>query len=311
MRMLALAEGLSARGTRVAIAGEMPPRLAQRLSSVGEYVRLDSYDAETVASAARARQARVVVADGYDFGWEFQRYVREQGFKLLVVDDNGENDRYDADWILNVNPHAQETLYSRRNNDAALLLGTQFVLLRQAFLLAAPVAAATGRARRILVTFGGADPVDATSLVITALQQLPDMEIVAIIGAANPRANAIPSAPGLVVMHDVTNIHEVMTTVDLAVCGPSTTCWELGFLQVPVATLVIAENQVRIGAELERFAATCNLGDARSRPSANHVRSLLSDLVNDPYKRRTLVGNMGRLIDGRGVERVISQLGAS
>lgn len=311
MRMLALAEAWRERGGSVTFAGTFSAELAKRAEAIGCSTRLRDErvdDAAWTVEQLTIESHDVIVLDGYRFPIGFQRAVRRTGAALLVVDDNGENGAYDADWILNVNPHATNEMYARRNADAELLLGTSYVLLRRAFRVHEPVPEPAGRARKVLVTFGGADPPDATSLVVAALSSIPEIEVVVLVGVANPRATAFQSKEGLTVMRDVVDVAQVMTSVDLAVCGPSTTCWELGHLRVPTATMIIADNQISIADALKKTGATCALGDARQTPSLLQIRDALSTLINSPEARKNLVARMSLVSDGLGVERLVSRL---
>ena len=86
--------------------------------------------------------------------------------RLLLADDYGHSVRYTAEIVLNQNLSADERVYENRAAHTKLLLGPRYALIRSEFLDRrrdlSPVAE---RARRILVTMGGADPDNATRVV--------------------------------------------------------------------------------------------------------------------------------------------------
>ncbi|PYJ64808.1 MAG: UDP-2,4-diacetamido-2,4,6-trideoxy-beta-L-altropyranose hydrolase, partial [Verrucomicrobia bacterium] len=66
-------------------------------------------DAMQTADLSRRMGASWVVVDGYHFGADYQRFVKDAGLCLLFIDDNGHADRYYADIVLNQNLHAHES----------------------------------------------------------------------------------------------------------------------------------------------------------------------------------------------------------
>ena len=311
MRMIALAEGWRAQGGEVLFGGEVTPALVPRALSIGaRFValdkRADDANAEWTIRHARLAHARLVVADGYQFGFDFQRAIRAAGFGLMVVDDNGENHAYDANWVLNLNLHANEAMYARRSSDCQLLLGTQYVLLRQSIRQSSGARPAATVASRVLVSFGGADPVNATGLVLDALDGISWAEVKVLVGAANPRVP--PATAWRQVLVDVADVAPVMAWADVGICAPSTTCWELAALGVPTLGLILAENQVGIGHTLEAMRAMRLLGDARQAPERATLATAIADFLRNPGERSALVTTARGLSDGRGVERVIAAL---
>ena len=74
-----------------------------------------------------------VVLDGYHFDADYQQSIKNNGNPLVVIDDIGHLDNYVADIILNQNINAEDLNYSCET-ETKLLLGTNFVLLRDEFL---------------------------------------------------------------------------------------------------------------------------------------------------------------------------------
>lgn len=50
--------------------------------------------------------------DGYHFTPDYQKAIRERGYRLLVIDDMAHLNHYHADILLNQNIHASNLLYS-------------------------------------------------------------------------------------------------------------------------------------------------------------------------------------------------------
>src|ERR1051326_8299174 len=179
MRCLALAQAWHDSGgnTTFLAAGHLTT-LSARLNQAGKVERLDAEagsDADALETCSRARRLGKswIVLDGYHFSGGFQRRIKEDGLRLLALDDYGHAEHYWADLVLNQNLYARAETYRNREPHTELLLGTEFALLRHEFSKwrgwrrVVPECAS-----KILVTLGGSDPDNVTLRVIQALALL-------------------------------------------------------------------------------------------------------------------------------------------
>jgi UDP-2,4-diacetamido-2,4,6-trideoxy-beta-L-altropyranose hydrolase len=310
MRCLALAQVLLQCGDRVTFASTHPlPRIGSDSSfgfwQVPPDLDADS-DARWLATESARHHADWLVLDGYQFPPSYQETIRSAGHRLLCIDDHGSAGRYAANLILDQNLTANAERYRERARDSQLLLGTRFSLLREEF---------RGwrewrrefavRARRLLVTFGGSDPVDATSRVIAALSACRDLEIVAIVGTKNTAS--FPELPHLRVLRDVEDMPRWISQCDLAISAGGSTCWELALLQTPMLLLPIAENQQPIAEALASRGAAINLG-WHADLSEKTLQTTVERVLGDVDERRALGMAAGGLLDSEGAWRVAAQM---
>lgn len=316
MRELALAQAWRAQGGGARFAcAQLGGALAERVHAEGfalEAVRAapgGAEDARATVRLARAQGARWVAVDGYHFGPAYQSHLRAAGLRVLLVDDEARASAFEADVLLNQNLHASERDYGPKAGGARLLLGSQFALLRREFVEAPrPAAEAPERARRVLVTLGGADPDNATERVLRALLALHDseLEIVCLIGAANPHAErlrALAAPPRLVLLEAVSDVPRWMRWAELAVSAAGSTSWEFCYMGVPVLALVLADNQAPIARSLAERGAAVSLGRA-SQTDETRIARAVAELIPDGACRSALARQARALVDGRGAERV-------
>jgi len=313
MRMLALAEAWQETGGDVVIGGRAPDSHVERARRLGAKLVSPSSgldDATWTIQQASAHRANRLVADGYDFSLNYQRRVRAAGFKLAVVDDNGENQAYDADWVVNVNVHASDALYGRRAAHTQLLLGPKYAMIRRKIRLAAgssrPSCPIAGR---LLVTMGGSDPLDVTGRIIQGLIG-SSFDTHILVGGANRRLSEYQGAvdKGMTLHHDVFDVASVMRAVDLALAACGGTVWELALLGVPSLVVTLADNQLALASHLDRVGATLYLGDARGITSTKEWMQKLDEVATDERLRARLVASARSLVDGNGAQRVVAAL---
>ncbi|MGH9495154.1 MAG: PseG/SpsG family protein, partial [Candidatus Sulfotelmatobacter sp.] len=177
MRCLALAQAWQdAGGQAVFASAKITDALRKRLAAESCDVAAISSpggsfeDAAQTVALARENKCDWVVVDGYAFGPQYQQVLKAAGLKTLFVDDHGHAPPYSADVVLNQNLTATRELYSDREGQTRLLLGTRYCLLRREFAdwrewqrEISPVC------RRLLVVMGGSDPENVTARVLEVL----------------------------------------------------------------------------------------------------------------------------------------------
>lgn len=316
MRSLALAGAWVEAGGHASLMvdGTAPEGLVLRAREEGVAVERASApagsleDAAAIAAVAGRLGARVVHLDGYCFPLAHQQTLRRAapGVTLSLADDNGENHEYAVDVVLNQNAHADGSFYARATSAPRLLMGTQYALLRREF-LAAPPGVPRSEGRQLLVTLGGSDIEGHTLTAVRALRGVPaDVTVVA--GSLNPHHEEIArEAPShWSVLRAVADMTVPMRACDVALTAAGSTCLELAYLGIPMATVVLAENQRRVATAFAAAGAAVELGgpDALMPDGARVVTALLQDVV----ARRSLSAAGRTLVDGRGAARVVAAL---
>ncbi len=322
MRCLALAQAWQEAGGDVYFLTAFKlPAIETRLTDEGfKVILLDvepgsRTDAEQTANIAHRLGGDWLVVDGYHFGADYQKIIKDNKLKLLFIDDYGHAGHYYADIVLNQNIYAAETLYTNREPDTRLLLGAKYVLLRREFWrLRGWQREIPTAARKILVTLGGGDPDNVTLKVIRALQHvaLDNLEVVVVVGGSNPHLaslrSAVEDSPYPVqLVYNVTNMQELMAWADIAISAGGSTCWEMAFLGLPNLIVVLAANQKLIAEALDQVGVAINLG-WYDGITPDEIANVFSALVWQDKKLNEMSHQGQQLVDGGGVARVVETL---
>ena len=319
MRCLALMQAWRARGGAIGLAtANCPEALISRIrtNAGAEIARISAPagspgDADETAAIAAHGGASWIVVDGYDFDAGYVRRLRKNGLSVLLLDDLGGRGRTDATIVLNQNLHAESSLYTAESPSTTRLLGLAYLLLREEFW---PWRGWTRefppRVRRIGIALGGADPFDQTRKVIeaAAAERLSDVELAVVVGAANPRLEAIRAAasrvPGNVIVHaDLADMASFLSGVDLLVSSAGVTVWEGAFLSTPMLLGTVGPQEEALVRRLAASGACIDLGPFEAL-AGDGLAARIHALVDEPAQRRTLGAACSGLIDGRGCERV-------
>lgn len=268
-------------------------------------------DAQQTAALAHQLGARWVVADGYNFGAEYQTLLKDAGLLVLVLDDYGHARRYPADIVLNQNLGASAELYPARAASTRVLLGARYVLLREEFLGHADAQRELPeQGRRVLVTMGGGDPDNATMSVLQGLQRadLPGLEVTVVAGSNYPHLDrlrqAVDQAESVTLLQGADDMPGLMAWADLGISAAGITCWEMAFMGLPNLLMVTADNQRLSADSLHRSQTAVSLGQLADVTPAQ-IGAEAGRLLGSADERRRLSAAGRQLIDGRGARRVL------
>lgn len=276
-----------------------------------DLVQLESY----LQQCDKASEKTWVALDGYHFTLDYQKKIRNTGYRLMVIDDYNHLPEYYADVLLNQNIGAEQINYNC-NSDCVKFLGYKYAMLRRdfrqckVFKRKAPV-----KAKNILITMGGADPDNITLKVINALKKLndPELDIRVIIGPSNPNRASLEDAIKdfkseiVFVSPSPDKMPDLMAWSELAITAGGSTCWELCFMQVPTLVIITAKNQENICQALEKSGMARCLGWHNELMPDNVVIEL-KKVINDSEVRHQMLEKAKDSIDGKGLNRILRQL---
>lgn len=233
----------------------------------------------------------------------------------MVIDDLA-NRRHDCDLLLDQTLGRVSEDYSSLVPDKAkLLLGPSFALLRPEFGLmrSRSLERRKGILERVLVSLGGSDPKDITSLTLRALKAVGiPCEIDVVLGSGSPNYHAV--ARVIETMDLPVNLHldtscmsELMASADLSIGACGTTSWERCALGLPALVIVTAENQRFIAEKLEDSGAVKVLGDW-TEVTEDLLKFELYQLASNPRTLSLMSQVASEICDGRGLERTFTEI---
>jgi len=272
-------------------------------------------DAKQTGDFARKFNTQWIVVDGYQFGAEYQKIIKNLGLNLLFIDDYGHAEHYYADLVLNQNISAHVDLYPNCEAYTKLLLGTQYILLRQEFWQWRDWQRETKAiSNNLLITLGGSDPDNVTLNVLQALRLIrsTNLEIIIVIGGSNPHfeilENEIADSNLIISLkQNVQNMPELMAWADIAIAASGSTSWELAFMGLPSLVISLADNQKAIAEKLNEYQIIDYLG-WYEQIQIKQINQAVQELIGDRAKREKMSLKGRKLVDGNGGQLVIAEM---
>lgn len=318
-RCATLAARLRERGAEIRfLCRELPGHFCDWLAGRGYPVTRLPGDAPWTGESDAAACDQALAADGpvdwlvvdhYGLDARWEKALRPRARQFLVIDDLVDRP-HACDLLLDQNFRLGSPPYAPLAPDARLLLGPRHALLRPEFAAArARLETRTGSVQRVLVCFGGADPLNHTAAALAALapRAAALARIDVVLGAANPHRESIAALcadlPQARLYCPADDMAGLMAVADLAIGAGGTMNWERACLALPTLAFAIADNQEPGLAAL--LAAGALLGQATvAPPDAAAIGAWLDCLLANPPLLQGLAERSGALVDGRGADRV-------
>lgn len=289
------------------------PKLFTSLLAYADWLGSDwRSDAERTLSVVRAIKPDMLVVDHYAIDIKWEEVLRPYVRRIMVIDDLADR-KHECDVLLDQNLGRSVGDYaSKVPSYCTVLAGPSYALLRPEFAELRDYSLTRRQhplVKKLLITMGGVDGFNATSLVLKALKHSSlseDCCITVVIGPRAPwqqqvRELAASMQWSTEVRVGVGNMAQLMAESDLAIGAAGSTSWERCCLGLPALLVVLAENQW-FGAEaLNRHEAVFLIGETddieRQLPRAIEIVAQSEILAR-------MSGAASKITDGRGVEKL-------
>jgi spore coat polysaccharide biosynthesis predicted glycosyltransferase SpsG len=269
---------------------------------------------DEVVAAATERRARAVVVDGPALAAALLPPLAAAGIRTVLIDDAGDAVP-PVDAVVNHNFHAP-ALDARYPAARLRLLGRSYLLLRRA-IRRFPRGACRprdGARLRVLVSFGGSDPVGATARIVGLMPADRRLDLVVIIGPGyrdQPALQlagkaAVAAGHTLEVRDNPGDPGELFVTADAAICSAGGTLGELAYLGCPALGFAIVPDQLAPATSQARsglIAGGASLADADD----DAVRAELRAFLAGDRRRREQRERALATADGLGARRVVAE----
>lgn len=240
-----------------------------------------------------------IVFDGYHFDLQAQEFIRELGYKLLVIDDYAHLEQYSCDILLNQNIGA--TLLNYRGSIGKMLLEPEYALLRPEF-VRNKFNTHQHQNLNLLISLGGGDPGPYLDRVTSELSPdiLKGCHIHLLAGNMNDAVitdHFSRLTPNFSILHNVFDMASLISEMDLCITAGGSTCWELCCLGVPFLIFSIAQNQDNIVSEL-----------IKRTYSTPYNKTNLQTLIESANLRKQCKLKIQSLVSGYGAKYVLSNM---
>jgi UDP-2,4-diacetamido-2,4,6-trideoxy-beta-L-altropyranose hydrolase len=318
MRCLALAEELRSQGAATCfICRPQEGGLHEAIEARGHAAILlppsvAGWEDDAAATAQRLAQGAPwdwLVCDHYGLDARWEARQRPWAKRILAIDDLAER-AHDCDLLLDQNLKPESAYAGLVPPGCTVFVGPHYALLRPEFrqtrLALRPYRAT---AERLLILFGGTDPLNLTGLALDALDRLDtgDWSVDAVVGSSHPHKAALEARcaqrPNTRLHVQAGHVAELMGAADLAIGASGISTWERACLGLPSLVITFADNQRPIAAAAQEAGLLTWLGDAGEVDAAGLAQEIAT-LSRHPERRLAQRQACLDRVDGKGCARL-------
>lgn len=241
IRSLALADMLKSDFDCVMFTQESTPYQISEAGKVCQLVSLPADESKFEKFLSYLTGDEIVVLDNYFYTTEYQQQIKNKGCKLVCIDDMHDK-HFVADVVINHGIVSKESYdvesYTR------VYTSPKYALLRKPFLTKQPIAK---REESWVVTIGGLDEPNITTMAVRQLQAIGISDITAIVGDGF-KHRAVLETTGVKILSQLTaqQMAETLAQTENVLCCASTVCYEALSQGCHVYAGWYVDNQVEI-----------------------------------------------------------------
>lgn len=252
---------------------------------------------ENIKVESSKNKIAAIIFDDYSIGEDTHKLYRLYSPTLVGIDDLA-NRKLDCDILIDMNYNRSEVDYTDLISDSTKsYFGPNFQIISERFHDLSQNKTRNFRwpPKHIFISLGGTDPRAYTIKCLKLAHNIfPDSHFDIIVGAQAKNLQHLAAYVKL--KHDKTALHissdkvpELMFRSDLAIGAGGTMTWERNILGLPSIMLLVADNQVQVGAAMKAKRAAIVLDARQNFPETAYLKALRK--VSDDRKCLNLLAN--------------------
>ena len=285
----------------VLVNADMPAAWKERLIDLRfqEYTQSISKGMREIKGVISSQNFDVIIIDVRELKNEQIQIIRKVFNKRIVCLDEWGNRYLDCDII--VNNMLASYYWNYQDSKAKLYAGPQYLMLEDKLKVYHNKKKYIAKnIKKIVISMGGVDPKNHTKRIVHDLRGIPELfEIDVVLGGGylykEELVRTIGEDSRFVIHQNINYIYELFEQADVAFCAGGNTMYELAGIGTPMIVIPTMVHEEKNGKEFER-AGACKLLEGE-------IQETLYGL--NVYERKKMSFNGKKLIDGKGVDRIL------
>jgi UDP-2,4-diacetamido-2,4,6-trideoxy-beta-L-altropyranose hydrolase len=260
-------------------------------------------DLEITSDTIKKISAEVLVVDHYGVKNKYLSIMKKKIKTVLITDLKKFN--FDADLVTNGFIGFKNKIF-KNNFGAKCLLGPKYQILNKNF---HNKNIKLNSKFRILVTFGGYDEKQISTVVVNSLKVFLDrIELKIILGPAakitNELKNLNKKYPNqIIIQKDVKNMHKEILKSSFGICSGGLTTYEFAAMGIPFIMICDDNHQLITAKEWNKRKIGINLGIVNEN-TKKRLNLKIEKILNNKIKLKNRIN----LVDGLGSERIANEI---
>ena len=253
------------------------------------------------------RRVEKILIDSYQVTKYYLETVRKL-VRVAYIDDLNAFD-YPADTLICYANYWRKFSHEQRYNGTKLLLGTEYVPIREAFQMCERKYI-KDKVENLLILSGGTDKYNIIKALMEKLPRNNYQRIYVICGKYYEGYEALKEQcreeKNIVIKKAVSDIEKYMSEADVAITAGGTTLYELCAMGTPAISFSFVDNQLDNVIQFQKYGIIDYAGNIRNDNVIDKILVLLENYSKE--KRCKQSRDMQALVDGMGALRIAKAL---
>lgn len=238
----------------------------------------------------------------------FFDYAKKQNIRTIVFDTKGRCCG-DCDILINDSIVRNFTAYNHLKGHSKLYIGPDYFLMEKSYEFL-PI---QKNVQEILITMGGSDPAGLTLKVVDSLKNSKDSMIINVV--LGPGYTDHDKIHNLTEINSIFRVFEnpahfidLLSCQDIVITSGGRTLYECAHLGRPVIILPSIDHEAKTAEEFEKTTGSINVNLWNDKRTPEKIKKTLEEYISN-YELRDKISKNGRkLVDGKGLNRIINLL---
>ena len=257
-----------------------------------------------------SKNYQALIIDMREYGQSISKNLSNKRYKTILVDDAWCNKAY-ANLVINGTIVKNYHNYEKINKNSKLLLGPKYWIMKNGFRKYKKNISEIQNKKKyhIIISVGGSDPNNVSLFVVKALVDFHNITITIIVGPFFLNITKLKKLSkkkkNLNLLVFPTKIEKEFKKADVVISGSGSTLFELAYQKIPTISIAMDPHQIPYGNAFAKRGSTIHLGLWKNVKEIMIKESLIN-ILNNKSKRRKMSLAGSKIIDGRGVSRVVT-----
>lgn len=270
---------------------------------------LPSFESSFISKIMESIGSEIAIIDMREYGEHITKQLRNYPVKTILLDDAWSKNAY-ADIIINGTPVSQYHKYKKKNKKCHIYVGTKYFIINEDFIKNKKQLSdiVDKKKYQIVISMGGSDPNDLTFFVTKSLLNLENVKLRIILGPLyhehNNLLRLIKNQKNIKLIKSPLKIWNEFFKADLAISNAGNTLFELAIMRIPTMCISAVAHQIPYAEEFTKQHSALNVGFWKN-VTDHKIRKNVEYLINNKKLRKIFSSSASRIIDGKGLSRVI------
>ena len=273
----------------------------------------DNYEISRMSRSLFSKvNVELMIIDHYSWDIKKEKECRELFAKKILVFDDLADRKHDCDFLIDLSFKRKKKDYLKLvPNYSKIFLGPEYVPLKKSYYNLRKKIKKRTVVKKILISFGGTDPHDLTSLVISALEEINNIEkITIILNKLSPNFKKISRIVKLNKKFELISkcfdLSNYYAESDLCVGASGFSSWERCFLGLPTIVITSADNQNFIAKKLFEMQAIALCSDYKNVNKQKIVATMNDIILNN--RIHSMSESAGKVFSNLRIDKILVKI---